>query len=219
MGTQTEIAGSSPVAARLSPRVEGQPAGPCIRMSLTNPPAPITERGPATNFDHGRIEERRHVVCHKVDWLFPDLRYRDALRFLGPRADTPDVAFLIGKSLGIGHRLGLRRKTTPADERQSSEADKQHRGRRNFRDRRRGLRVTDIRERAATGRIRRRVGTWTPASVSKVGGRGKSAVDDRRGYLASDARGRKGPLDHSHGQVMAKLFCAAIISKICCAFR
>jgi predicted transposase YbfD/YdcC len=70
MGTQTDIAGSSPVAARLSPRVEGQPAGPCIRMSLTNPPAPITERGPATNFDHGRIEERRHVVCQKVDWLF-----------------------------------------------------------------------------------------------------------------------------------------------------
>ncbi len=45
-------------------------ANRCIRMSLTNPPAPITERGPATNFDHGRIEERRHVVCHKVDWLF-----------------------------------------------------------------------------------------------------------------------------------------------------
>jgi len=31
--------------------------------------------------DHGRIEERRHVVCHKVDWLFSDRRYADEPRF------------------------------------------------------------------------------------------------------------------------------------------
>ena len=42
------------------------------------------------------------------------------------------------------------------------------------------LRVTDIREPANTGRIRRRVRTQTPVRVSKVGARSKSAVDDRR---------------------------------------
>jgi hypothetical protein len=31
--------------------------------------------------DHGRIEERRHVVYHKVDWLFSDRRYADEARF------------------------------------------------------------------------------------------------------------------------------------------
>jgi predicted transposase YbfD/YdcC len=33
--------------------------------------------------DHGRIEERRHVVCHNVDWLFSDRRYSDEPRFPG----------------------------------------------------------------------------------------------------------------------------------------
>jgi len=34
-----------------------------------------------TDGDHGRIEERRHVVCHEVDWLFSDRRYTDEPRF------------------------------------------------------------------------------------------------------------------------------------------
>jgi predicted transposase YbfD/YdcC len=34
-----------------------------------------------TDADHGRIEERRHVVCHKVDWLFSDRHYADEPRF------------------------------------------------------------------------------------------------------------------------------------------
>lgn len=33
--------------------------------------------------DHGRIEERRHVVCHDVEWLFSDRRYADEPRFPG----------------------------------------------------------------------------------------------------------------------------------------
>lgn len=33
--------------------------------------------------DHGRIEERRHVVCHDVDWLFSDRRYAGEPRFPG----------------------------------------------------------------------------------------------------------------------------------------
>ena len=33
--------------------------------------------------DHGRIEQRRHVVCHDVEWLFSDRRYADEPRFPG----------------------------------------------------------------------------------------------------------------------------------------
>jgi predicted transposase YbfD/YdcC len=35
----------------------------------------------ATDADHGRIEVRRHSVCHDVGWLFSDRRYTDELRF------------------------------------------------------------------------------------------------------------------------------------------
>jgi predicted transposase YbfD/YdcC len=31
--------------------------------------------------EHGRIEVRRHMVCHRVDWLFSDRRYPDEPRF------------------------------------------------------------------------------------------------------------------------------------------
>lgn len=34
-----------------------------------------------TDGDHGRIEHRRHVVCHEIDWLFSDRRYADEPRF------------------------------------------------------------------------------------------------------------------------------------------
>lgn len=34
-----------------------------------------------TDADHGRIERRRHVVCHQVDWLWSDRRYTDEPRF------------------------------------------------------------------------------------------------------------------------------------------
>ena len=37
-----------------------------------------------TDADHGRIEERRHVVCHEVDWLFSDRRYADEPRVPHP---------------------------------------------------------------------------------------------------------------------------------------
>ena len=36
-----------------------------------------------TDGDHGRIEERRHVVCHDVGWLFSDRRYTDEPSFPG----------------------------------------------------------------------------------------------------------------------------------------
>jgi predicted transposase YbfD/YdcC len=34
-----------------------------------------------TDGDHDRIDERHHVVCHKVDWLFSDRRYADQPHF------------------------------------------------------------------------------------------------------------------------------------------
>lgn len=34
-----------------------------------------------TDNDHGRLEERRHYLTHRVDWLFSDRRYRGELRF------------------------------------------------------------------------------------------------------------------------------------------
>ena len=34
-----------------------------------------------TDGGHGRVEVRRHAVCHHVDWLFSDRRYADEPRF------------------------------------------------------------------------------------------------------------------------------------------
>jgi hypothetical protein len=35
-----------------------------------------SETHTTTDADHGRLETRHHVVCHDVDWLFSDRRYR-----------------------------------------------------------------------------------------------------------------------------------------------
>jgi predicted transposase YbfD/YdcC len=45
-----------------------------------DPPADMLHSGHVDG-DHGRIGERRHVVCHKIDWLFSDRRYADEPRF------------------------------------------------------------------------------------------------------------------------------------------
>jgi len=46
------------------------------------PPADMLEPPhETTDGDHGRLEQRRHVVCHAVDWLFSDRRYADEPRF------------------------------------------------------------------------------------------------------------------------------------------
>ena len=36
-----------------------------------------------TDADHGRLETRRHGVCHEVDWLFSDRRYPNEPRLPG----------------------------------------------------------------------------------------------------------------------------------------
>ena len=85
MGTQTDIAerivaggGDYLLALKANRPVLHQD----VVDFFANPPADMTEPGHhTTDADHGRIEERRHVACHKVDWLFTDRRYPGEPRF------------------------------------------------------------------------------------------------------------------------------------------
>lgn len=53
-----------------------------VETFFANPPNDMIEPiHHTTDADHGRIEERSHVVCHQVDWLFSDRRYTDEPRF------------------------------------------------------------------------------------------------------------------------------------------
>jgi predicted transposase YbfD/YdcC len=45
------------------------------------PPHMLQPVSESVENDHGRIESRRHLVCHQVDWLFSDRRYKDEPRF------------------------------------------------------------------------------------------------------------------------------------------
>jgi len=53
-----------------------------VRLFFSDPP-PGTVQAVHTSVDgdHGRIEVRRHAVCHTVDWLRSDRRYPDEPRF------------------------------------------------------------------------------------------------------------------------------------------
>jgi predicted transposase YbfD/YdcC len=49
---------------------------------FADPPADMIEPPHiTTDADHGRIEERRHSVCHSTGWLFSDRRYTDEPHF------------------------------------------------------------------------------------------------------------------------------------------
>ncbi|MEO8723230.1 MAG: hypothetical protein ABI395_06860 [Sphingobium sp.] len=51
---------------------------------FASPPAEMIQPVHETvDGDHGRIEERRHMVCHETNWLFSDRRYTDEPRFYG----------------------------------------------------------------------------------------------------------------------------------------
>lgn len=45
------------------------------------PPNLLKEPFETTDNDHGRLERRRHLVCHDVGWLFSDRRYAGEPRF------------------------------------------------------------------------------------------------------------------------------------------
>jgi predicted transposase YbfD/YdcC len=91
MGTQTDIAekivglgGDYLLALKANRPVLHRD----VAAFFDDPPADMLEpKHNTTDGDHGRVEQRRHVVCHKVDWLFSDRRYADEPRF-------PDLAMI-----------------------------------------------------------------------------------------------------------------------------
>jgi predicted transposase YbfD/YdcC len=52
-----------------------------VEAFFADPAAEACERFETVDADHGRIEQRRHLVHHHVDWLFSDRRYADEPRF------------------------------------------------------------------------------------------------------------------------------------------
>lgn len=53
-----------------------------VERFFAEPPADMLEPSyETTDADHGRIETRRHSLCHDVGWLFSDRRYADEPRF------------------------------------------------------------------------------------------------------------------------------------------
>ena len=43
-----------------------------VETYFADPPPGGVETHQTVDADHGRIETRRHTVCHQVDWLFSD---------------------------------------------------------------------------------------------------------------------------------------------------
>jgi predicted transposase YbfD/YdcC len=54
-----------------------------VEAFFADPPPDSIETCTTTDGDHGRIETRRHVVCHDVAWLFSDRRYPGEVAFPG----------------------------------------------------------------------------------------------------------------------------------------
>jgi predicted transposase YbfD/YdcC len=52
-----------------------------VEAFFADPAARGLDTVETTDGDHGRIEIRRHTVCHEVDWLFSDRRYPDEPSF------------------------------------------------------------------------------------------------------------------------------------------
>lgn len=85
MGTQTQIAekivergGDYLLALKANRPVLHED----VVAFFNDPPTDMLEvEHSTTDGDHGRIEQRRHLVCHQVDWLFSDRRYADEPRF------------------------------------------------------------------------------------------------------------------------------------------
>lgn len=85
IGTQTDIAekivkrgGDYLLALKANRPVLHQD----VAEFFDNPPADmLAPEHHTTDGDHDRIAERRHVVCHQVDWPFSDRRYADEPRF------------------------------------------------------------------------------------------------------------------------------------------
>ncbi|MGH7155333.1 MAG: ISAs1 family transposase [Acetobacteraceae bacterium] len=85
MGTQTAIAqtildGGGDYVLALK---ENWPATYAeVAQAFADPSDELNIRHSQTvDADHGRIETRRHAICHQVDWLFSNRRHPDEFRF------------------------------------------------------------------------------------------------------------------------------------------
>ena len=90
MGTQKEIAqtiidGGADYVLALK---ENWPAtyAEVEKVFADPPPALVLQRYESIDGDHGRIETRRHTICHTIDWLFSDRRYPGEFQFPGVAA-------------------------------------------------------------------------------------------------------------------------------------
>jgi predicted transposase YbfD/YdcC len=54
-----------------------------VEIFFADPPPGAVETCTTTDGDHGRIEVRRHAVCHDVAWLLSDRRYPGEVAFPG----------------------------------------------------------------------------------------------------------------------------------------
>jgi predicted transposase YbfD/YdcC len=87
MGTQTEIAqtildGGGDYVLALK---ENWPAtyAEVDKTFAVSSPALNIQRSTTVDGDHGRIETRRHAICHDIDWMLSDRRYPGELKFPG----------------------------------------------------------------------------------------------------------------------------------------
>ena len=87
MGTQKEIAqtildGGGDYVLALK---ENWPAtyAEVERVFADPPPSLALQHNTTVDGDHGRIETRRHTVCHDIGWLFSDRRYPGEFAFPG----------------------------------------------------------------------------------------------------------------------------------------
>ena len=83
MGCQTEIAKAirAKGADYLLALKDNWPALRRGRALLRRAAGSRLDRLETTDGDHGRIEVRRHAVCHDVDWLTSDRRFPGEWRF------------------------------------------------------------------------------------------------------------------------------------------
>lgn len=87
MGTQKEIAqtiidGGADYVLALK---ENWPAtyADVEKVFADPPPELVLERYETIDGDHGRVETRRHTICHSIEWLFSDRRYPGEFQFPG----------------------------------------------------------------------------------------------------------------------------------------
>ena len=85
MGTQIEIAEAIRAGGDylLALKANRPATHADVELFFADPPPGALECCETLEGDHGRIERRRHTVCHDVAWLFSDRRYPDEPVFPG----------------------------------------------------------------------------------------------------------------------------------------